>query len=1043
MIQNLNENYDFSLKLSSFNIEILFKSKKGNYIINKNRPFDPLLNLSKDIEEIKNNLKSNRQDVLNFLYFNMENIEKVLYNIDEIIYFDFDDKNNKYFLIINNEKIEIEQKNEMAFLFYISLLINYNKNIVNFSFSIHLINKIISLNNIDENNLYKNILISKIILELINFYKSNQIFEEKNNKDEKENLNNLDNYNYIIENFINEFKKLGLEINQKDLKLKNIDLIYAEIINTFLQFKHFNLISNIIDQLDLENINITKAMFNEISKTLSSNESYINEYRLNSFDDLFVSQKVDFYFILFKCILKNPIFIYDIEFLNEARKIIIKRINSNQNQSISLSNNIKKIIDSNFKDKVIYIIQFFTNSEYEVKYINLNDNNILNSKLSSDSNTKNSSLNPFDLSSFKEQQERSRRYFSMYDQNIGISEILEERNEENQINIQNYISHEEIRNNISPLDSKSFAQRNQENENINLTINQKFNLSHNEIEIFKNILDDIQKILKKSSITLSINNKNENTIEYSEMVYDKGVGITYKKFKNYFSEEQDQKWVMDYFDNIFNNYKKLIDFFEKIKEIAKNIFLFENKFSIKINLKEVGPKNNNEIKNIISEYKLDNVVSLNDKYKDENILNKDNYEGFISFSKQIINIPFQISSISSIKKKTNTNSLSTIWAIIDKTERYQFISFKKLIGKHQKVAEKIMEKNKTSFLSAGYNELFEYNMDSGKIGVHDIENFYSFFINKNQVIISQKKKINFLNNPNLNIETEYSCRNILSLKDNNYLLCNENGVFYASDLNNNFQYQKRNIVNEKVYRGGIKLNGDKDCIVAITSNSVLPKGENKIIFFNSNSKRFMNELEVKDYSKNYSFNLSENNCALMKIPKHGNSKLLLCACKKYIKDDKNGILLLILKFDKNDKETIPVFYDTKNFEVYCFCPILEIVENKNFFGKNNDKVQINDTEYFFVGGFDLNKREGLIKLYKVIYNDEIKKIKIEYIQDIIVGRKISNDDTESFKRFKGTISCMIQSSRGGIFITCYDGSVYLFSKPDIDSLLKENYNILK
>ena len=440
----MNNNHDFSLKLSSFNIEILFKSKKGNYIINKNRPFEPLLNLSKDIEEIKNNLKSNSQDVLNFLYFNMENIEKVLYNIDEIIYFDFDDKNNKYFLIINNEKIEIEQKNEMAFLFYISLLINYNKNIVNFSFSIHLINKIISLNNIDENNLYKNILISKIILELINFYKSNQIFEEKNNKDEKENLNNLDNYNYIIENFINEFKKLGLEINQKDLKLKNIDLIYAEIINTFLQFKHFNLISNIIDQLDLENINITKAMFNEISKTLSSNESYINEYRLNSFDDLFVSQKVDFYFILFKCILKNPIFIYDIEFLNEARKIIIKRINSNQNQSISLSNNIKKIIDSNFKDKVIYIIQFFTNSEYEVKYINLNDNNILNSKLSSDSNTKNSSLNPFDLSSFKEQQERSRRYFSMYDQNIGISEILEERNEENQINIQNYISHEEI-----------------------------------------------------------------------------------------------------------------------------------------------------------------------------------------------------------------------------------------------------------------------------------------------------------------------------------------------------------------------------------------------------------------------------------------------------------------------------------------------------------------------------------------------------------------------------------------------------------------------
>ena len=73
-------------------------------------------------------------------------------------------------------------------------------------------------------------------------------------------------------------------------------------------------------------------MFNEISKALFSNESYINEYRLNSFDDLFENKNVDFYYILFKYILKNPIFIYDIEFLNEARKIIIKKINSNQNQ---------------------------------------------------------------------------------------------------------------------------------------------------------------------------------------------------------------------------------------------------------------------------------------------------------------------------------------------------------------------------------------------------------------------------------------------------------------------------------------------------------------------------------------------------------------------------------------------------------------------------------------------------------------------------------------------------------------------------------------
>jgi hypothetical protein len=109
-----------------------------------------------------------------------------------------------------------------------------------------------------------------------------------------------------------------------------------------------------------------------------------------------------------------------------------------------------------------------------------------------------------------------------------------------------------------------------------------------------------------------------------------------------------------------------------------------NKFSIKINLEEVEPKKIYGIKNIISEYNLEKGVSLKVKYKDENILNKDNYEGFESFSKEIA------IQTSSIKKKTNTDgkSISSIWAIIDKTEKYQIISFKKLIGKHPKIAKK-------------------------------------------------------------------------------------------------------------------------------------------------------------------------------------------------------------------------------------------------------------------------------------------------------------------------------------------------------------------
>jgi len=60
---------------------------------------------------------------------------------------------------------------------------------------------------------------------------------------------------------------------------------------------------------------------------------------------------------------------------------------------------------------------------------------------------------------------------------------------------------------------------------------------------------------------------------------------------------------------------------------------------------------------------------------------------------------------------------------------------------------------------------------------------------------------------------------------------------------------------------------------------------------------------------------------------------------KNIKDDKNGILLLLLKLqlDNFSGKKFEKFYDNKNFEVYCFCPLLDI-KNKELLG-NNDKTQ--------------------------------------------------------------------------------------------------------
>jgi len=603
-----------------------------------------------------------------------------------------------------------------------------------------IINKIDSINNIDESNIYKNILISKIILELIDYYKSNQILEEKINIEEKNNLNKIikDN-NKIINNYINHFEIIGLEITQKDLKLKNIDLIYSEIINLLLKSKDYDSSYKIIKQLGLENINITKTIFNEISKNFSSNGSYINDYKLTTFDDLFDSKKIDFYYILFKFILKKSIYIYYIDFLNETRKTIIKIIHSKQNQ----------LKDYNFKDKVIDIIKFFTNSDDDMKYINRNDSN-LNSNLNINNGKNQIGYEPLENSSYIVKKQNSQREGSSFGLNVETSQTTDERTEENQNN-QNIINKEEI---INPLERESF--NNRENEN-SLDSNQiegniLSNIEGTENYSYRDIIDIIENMLRNSSITLSINNSIENGIEYGKMEYSEGIGITYENFKNLLSDEQAQRWIKDNFNNLFENYQKLIFYLENIKNIAKKDLSSINiNFLIIIKIKELKEEedsnNNNKIKNLNSEYNIKNSPFRDGTYEDINILFNDNYEGFKSFSREIKNNPLQISSILPIENSIS-NSNGTLWAILEQINKHFFISlsFIKVIGKHKKIAEKIKELDDGTFISDGYNEIFIYNKNFKKIDNYNFDNYYFFFIEKNKVIISQKNSFKFFKN---------------------------------------------------------------------------------------------------------------------------------------------------------------------------------------------------------------------------------------------------------------------------------------------------------
>jgi hypothetical protein len=174
---------------------------------------------------------------------------------------------------------------------------------------------------------------------------------------------------------------------------------------------------------------------------------------------------------------------------------------------------------------------------------------------------------------------------------------------------------------------------------------------------------------------------------------------------------------------------------------------------------------------------------------------------------------------------------------------------------------------------------------------------------------------------------------------------------------------------------------------------------------------------------------------LVKRESQSSADILLCACKKYKENQENGILIVKLESKQNEGYKYK-FYKT-NFEVYCFCSISNIINYNDY----NDEINIDEeyrnnikterTNYFFTGGFDCDKRQGTIKLYKLIsYSEETQ---IKYMQDIDI------DDDESFEYFNGAVSCIIQSSiTGHILVTCENGKVYLFSQPNIEYYLESD-----
>ena len=387
-----------------------------------------------------------------------------------------------------------------------------------------------------------------------------------------------------------------------------------------------------------------------------------------------------------------------------------------------------------------------------------------------------------------------------------------------------------------------------------------------------------------------------------------------------------------------------------------------------------------------------------------------------------------------------------------------------------------------------------WNLKSPSIGAKELENGYFLIYDKYNIIILDnyfnfKLEINDLNeiiyhvselisnnsdnDINLGIITlnkfitisidmeknynkieyyDYEGIYFLQLNNDEFIICEVNKTIFYCDFFNKICKHIKSDISNKQSCNCLCLNEKKNLIV-FSSNEILPGGENKLIFYDLIKKEDYKNIEG-------SFIVSNNGLFLLKSQNKNHKKILLSGCKKYNSNQKNGILISISSFDKSADEILSNFYVTENFEVYCFCEIILKEENNNM--KNNSK-------YFFVGGFDEDLRQGLIKLYKAYFDEPIEKNKIEFIINIVIeheekkeveiykkksqeeiirnqiyNKKGKNKEynivkiNQNFKGFRGPITSIMQtSSSGNILVSCEDGNIYLFTMPNLDFFLSK------
>ena len=304
-----------------------------------------LLDSFEEIIKLLNNVDIG--DYTMVLYLNKTKIDKLLYDEDKVI------------PILN----ECMNKDYLKSMFYLVLAIKSSQFIINYSYESALIKKVYLRIKDEQKPLRK--YISCILFDIIL-----DNYQELNNTEESFSSDEFVRMSEEIENFIKEQRQILQTLNINFLvqnEIIEVENLYNEIIISLIKNKKldaYEYSKDIMEQLDLNNIELSINMYEALKKLFDEKykEDYIDNYKIKKLDNLLNEKIVNFYFILFKYIFKNSIYIYNIKFLLENKKSVLEILEKEDTKILEImSSNEEK---ENLKFKTKFILKRFLDSEY-------------------------------------------------------------------------------------------------------------------------------------------------------------------------------------------------------------------------------------------------------------------------------------------------------------------------------------------------------------------------------------------------------------------------------------------------------------------------------------------------------------------------------------------------------------------------------------------------------------------------------------------------------------------------------------------------------